>query len=899
MLRVLWARRHAQTLRTARSVQPWRAASHSLSLALPRISSQDSIDHERAPRAPNYSTSIPAVADQTVALLKARRLEDAATVLNRFSKEEDNENFILAVVDRFLAADNRPLDSGTLFAWLGSLPDATTVSSTTFHQVLERLVANRGLDVALVKEFGLLCASKGYHDFVAVHVSPIIAERASAEEFANWEQQRSRAADEFNGLQTPGVVLEEHGQDYASLPPAIPSPPTILQQLEEALPALLSEPATDYDTLFEAHSVEYDQSPSPHTSLTGSLTMDVFEEFVKAGRINEAIPMARQLREMGVSFPVHIPLIAANMFLGWANNLDPHSPWRTTKRKLRGIQDGYLHWLRLIPAANAGTTEQDLQAVEDLLRNVLTLHHPSQYFITTTARLLAQKGYRVKSLERAVDILMRIPNSVPDFVSFVYTLEADLHAMGHKEVDQRLRNVAIHGLASVSRLDPAFRLLQDTLDLGRHYLDDATVQSLIRHVRAVGPEAVKNWEAQLLDLLPSDMHDVYGTPPTFPLTRVLETTFEQLIAAFESNRCPPDVRIMCDFMESCDSAGRRDLPTALLNKAMHVGYNHTSKFLEAEMLVYYKHRRYRALVETVEDHFYYGGGLPLAVVHRWKAPRTYTYITPGPTNGDILKPREHNQPTERLLDPELLRLCGERILPSSKHCNLFWEATFATTLDGQVREWLYKLLLDCYHDARRPAPTDITAPTEATQHVHSPDSFNMMRHLPSRDLFLAITGKMMKATGVDGAATIIRDMVRLGMRPSIEQMQTLLCEYARCNQSETAMALLTNMEAGFGKDRVPLEKRLRNTPKPLVPNVTLYLTLAQVFMDEGHYAAAREVVERMEKNVDLRAIKSPLREFIPVLFQRLDHHERQQVQPEENAVDIDGADGSEEGRANS
>ncbi|KAF6744678.1 hypothetical protein DFP72DRAFT_927672 [Ephemerocybe angulata] len=843
MLGASWAQKSASSLRLARKIQPWRISNRHVALALPKLLLQEVNEHpistgftantisrERS-RAPRYSTAISSVADQAVALLKAKRVEEAAAVLSRFSEPEANEQVVVEVVERFMGSEAQWKDSDCLFTWFESFPDATTASSDVFHRILDSFLDHRGNDLALLRRLGVLCASKGYQDFVSIHISPVMLKHATPVEAADWEHQLSLSAATFKGLQSEKVVLEEDAQDYE--PPA-PRAPTIIQLVEGTLPATLPTPSSEDQLVFEDLSDEYTVFTSPLESAGGmKRATDILVSLVRESKFSEAHALLQELDDLGTPLPPR-PLFDALKSI--AKSL--HSPDAKldadTKSRLR---NWFADYLALIPPAHLSLR------VYRLARTLLQSSQPDLALIEDTVMVLASKGY-TKGTGRLVRFLCSHPNSGFD-VHFVNKVEeslrkarGELDLAGEQELLSEFRGPAIQALGSTGRFDSAVQLLPDP-SISEARLDKSVYDVLLRQIIQAFP-AGSEYESMVLCNIPPTLLNTKN--PGLPSLPISIPDIEALEQAFAPGMPAPHPQAILQIIGDCISDGRTNDLTRVLIKVMSLGPLHISAFIQGEMLYYYRQDNYEAVVETIVDHCYLGGGLPRAVVHMFngKEPRTKTH-------------RFHD---ETLLD---MGRNAKKIWPTTSNCNLLWTTVISQAkLEPHITS-LYNRLVHTIEGAYGLGPR--------TRWL---GGVGLRRRVPNAAAFVPLIDKAIMKIGLKQGDEILRKIVGLGLKPTIAHLSVLMHGYARRNYWRRVLLVMSSLEANIGKGdrlkdggaRLPYGTPKNVNNMPIVPDVAFYVSIARGLMVAGNLEKAKLVARRAPEKLGVEVQSDPYLEAL-------------------------------------
>ena len=667
MLGASWAHRRAAALRLARNAQSWRSSTRRIALSVPRGPLAEAIEHPASPatkaytRRKPYSTQLASAARAATALLEQRSVEEATSLLARFTDDEEHIALVKEIVDNILASGSASRDPKTFISWLEAFPDATSASSNAFHLVFTRLVHHIPDNVPLIESFGVLCASKGYQDFLATHVEPFVTEHASKQELESWKKRVRLAGDLWKGLQEEkGEVLEEAGGEYEVVASSIT---TTLQMVEATLPRIL--PALDLNDalIFEDKTQEYSvftPLAKPVDSTAGRL-----EKLIQEDQLDEAYVLLRDVQTLGSSVPAssvyEIPAMRSLQSLLSA----------TTAEEAAEHETRYLTFLRLLAPVHA---LEPVSSNYSALRKVLMETPLPPPLLMTTALTLASKGFAKNIGKSVISTLYSDPNSTLG-ASFIYELEDRNRKYWETYEPERAgdwtrkvmlicRASAIRCLSAVGRLDTAVELLpDDTADI-RHPSLQPSVKLLLKKIHAT-PKAREEYEWRVLQALGEAAGPTEGSCGS---KAVLEKEHIQWLNNPEFNN--------------------RKL-TRTLASALRTSHTlRISALLAGEMVYYNLHRRSGAVARAFLDHFQYveGVGLP---------PREAVETCLKTTD----RSRYHDM-------GQIKNLIKQKITPGSEHVTSLWIALAYAAQDMDSLRILYQDLL---HATKSPVGPRVSA----------------------------------------------------------------------------------------------------------------------------------------------------------------------------------------------
>jgi hypothetical protein len=780
------------------------------------------------PRGPRYSTSISSAAEQAVALLRENKVEEAAGIVSRFPEGGSDHRLVVEVVDQFLGTSKGVEDSENLFLWLESFPDANSASSDVFHQIFDQLIGHDDGNGSLVRRFGLLCASKGYQDFVAAHVTPVVLRQATDSEAATWGDEVLLAAAEFKGLQgSLEGVLEEDGLDYALAPPTVAQMTSTMQQVEETLPAVLPATSLNEDLVFEEDGPEYVASVTPlYSGSTQSRVDRVMEDLMSGERWGEAHTFLLEIQQTGRLPPAAACTTAIQTLLDQL--LDPTIP---SEDKLT-TRPQYLDWVRALPPALSHENVPFAKHLVDILFRPDISVSP---LARDTAVALASRGYLFSIVPHIIRIYCTHPDSrIP--TAFVDALEKNNREFNQeyhptyaeertRSLHLKIRSSIVRTLATFGSFSHAMRFFPERSE---GFINGYEV--LLRQIRASGPAAAP-YEKIVLSRIPERPDPTYAPLPD---EHSLAAQYDWLSDAFVTEKPSPHPMIILDFINAFQASNYPNSHplTQLLNKAMVAGPLHASAFLYAEMLYYYREENYRAVLETTNDHAFLGCGIPRHVVEtlRWR----------------MEKGKSRVESSYRFHENKSLKI-PYKIWAPSPMCNIFWHTVAAKTLNRHSLrnqyDWLVKTLEQvkiAEHDGRLRAPGAKS------------------RLYPNGDAFIPFMKKFMEAKGPQAGTAVINDIVRLGLQVKTTHFSELAHAYAMSGAPGPAFTILRKLEAGFAtikkmkegekepKERLPYGSPQNVNTLPLVPDVHMFAYLARAFIKTGRIEDAETVLSEMD-----------------------------------------------------
>ncbi|KAF9446681.1 hypothetical protein P691DRAFT_673028 [Macrolepiota fuliginosa MF-IS2] len=716
---------------------------------------------------------------------------------------------------------------------------------------------------------GRALARKGYKTLVEDEVLPIAGNILDNAVFVSFEQELAQSLADFvarANSTAPGAVdhsevFEDISEDYTSVIAAsAPPPPSVLEIVETSLPQVLPAPDPADRSVFE-DEMDDDYAgyqPAAHHPQRQS-PADQLQQLVQNARYDDAFHLLTELQHLHIDVPLsHTYGTIALEALQRPFN-DNYTPEDQSKL--------FATWLSLIPPAHEFRGPNNLQNIQHTIMHASLTNIPLVMLFCT---ILTSKGYSGLVGSRELAVVMRFGSS--DVVrQHIQDLEAANSAYWKTHQPRkaasktayfsgRIRDHAVRYLAYSGKVEDAIALIQGCSS--NVQLSTYTYDKLLRTIRDImnpsyakyisrieslrdgvaGPSHQARARALQADAEDAAMAAQLRTAAADAYTGTLPETLRYLKRALRKAEHNPHPFIIADFLERYLATGRTRAPTLLLNLAINSSYHSTSIFVFAEMLYYRRMGQHHLMIQTFINHFYLSG------VPREDVLRFYH-------EAQRLQSPSRDGEREEMAEPTLTRICtfSPSHLPRGKawpmkiHCNLVWHALVALTPTYPELQNLYTKLRAFF---RRGGPTHPTAPhTHALlQPLLPPPSW----HQPiDYAAFTPFMRRFMRHSGPPGGERIIRDMMELGVQPSVYHFTELAGYYARMGLVEPVMVLLDSLETSSGLlNRTP-EPSTSNTGATVYtipePDLVFYISLMRGFIIsksvEGFEAVHKRLLE--------------------------------------------------------
>lgn len=669
------------------------------------------------------------------------------------------------------------------------------------------------------------------------------------------------------GVESQTSVFEEVSEDYtAVMVESKPPPPSILKLVKTTLPSVLPEPVADDPSVFEERDSDYiTYAPAEQAAYSSTHAL---AQLVTDHRYEEAYSLFVELRDLGVVIPpsrVYEQAALASL------RVHEGSPEEYVSR--------FADWFSLIPPAHLATSPRKFEEARRVILQTPIINLP---LVTSMALILASKGYADVISIHAAPLIIRYASSqmsrefLDDFMQ-AHRLYWNSHRPQDapymvKKTFTNVRGMAVRALAFSRRLEEAVALLPDphnsTFRLTRY-----TYDVLLRGLRTTRELKVKQHIPLVMTLrnqestsvpaphhtsdphadlsenagLPHHTSDLLADlsrnaglmseikfPAPIHVSDNLAETLRYLKNGLSSNADIPHPYTIVNFFAEYLFTGRSRALALLLQRSIRSSYASTSAFLLAEMLYYWKLKQHSLVIQTFVDHFYLSG-VPrddvLTCYNRMKHQqeefsRQYHVST-----------EEEKAPPHRVCtDGNGIVLPRGKLWPSAQHCNLVWHSLVAIAPDDATVELLYHKLLEVAADGHSAEPNGLQSIEPLVTSVNV---------TTSSGAFTPFIKRLMFASGASRGATIISDMLSLGLRPNVYHFTEIAGQYARMGDAPRAFLLLNKMEnqSKDGTAGSATTEEQDNIFPP--PDLVMYISLMRGFIIARNLEGALEVDRRL------------------------------------------------------
>ncbi|KAJ7485361.1 hypothetical protein FB451DRAFT_1027530 [Mycena latifolia] len=661
--------------------------------------------------------------------------------------------------------------------------------------------------------------------------------------------------------ETSTDIFEPPSPEYKRVYERLSQPSAdILTQVFRSLPEMLPEPETDSMSIFEDKShIDYAASsfaPALPISSTQSLEILVAER-----NYEQALRVLDELVEFGTEIPFSYSYEEAAMF---AIKTPAH-----TQAEIEDQVHRFKKWFSLIPTANQSRP----RTFRRLRRRIMSTPLTSLRLIMEFGLITAEKGFANTTHHSVIRVVAMYGN--PDVtIQFIDELrrrnrtflEGSSKSANADIMDRKLHvdivGVAVKALANAGHFDHAVQLLPDPLETTFH-LTHYTYSLLIRKLRKTrdarylphlkfleehksearlrndtpapppSPERVAKLRAnseteaarRMEDFTAEDIHLASSFVSRAPqrvrnLAAALHTLKKGFRSISPSHR--PHPLTVVRFFELYLGSGRtRAIP--LLRNFVLRGTFGIHSYIFAEMVFHERSRNPDLVIQTFVTHFYLVG-----------VPRD-----------ELLKRLDV---MER--DPETAYIWAaeplQKLHPSPAVAALVWRALLEVTREERGLTDLYAKLLR-FGDLRAER---LSALYPGVPLLRPPPRWKTGVDPAA---FTPFVRRICQAFGAERGALILKDMLDLGIKPTIHQLTELAMEYSRTGDVAKTFRVLdqarphgVDPDSNVDDEVSPRRSAVRSHLIPRVDQV-FYIAIIRGFLLSNQLAAAKEVERRMHE----------------------------------------------------
>ena len=712
---------------------------------------------------------------------------------------------------------------------LESMPTDDVERMAAFRKLKPELVKHPRSNLLLMIQLGVGYASIGYGTLVRQELSPIIKYFATPEQLAQFELEIDTLPSDAERLcESADRIFEPKTSIYdlsimsdnssTTKPVAKPAEGSSFERTDIDRTSYYPEaekPYEDLSEVFEEDGEEYAMmqpivSTADHASTQST---GVLQKLVQDGLYNQAYAFLKEVQGVGAAIPSSFlyeqPAIAV-----------VSDPETSAEEKL----ERFTAWFSLIPPDHIAPHISDFA---ELRRLLLQSHLIQLPLVMRFGLLLAEKGYADRLSVTIIPLVLR--STTPEVGRFFldnfcqanerYIIDPNNQiatsraAFRIKKTTTNVLGQAVRALAYSGRVDEAIALLPDSKN-PTFKLTTYTYNVILQRLWSL-PEGIRQKNIDLIKQLRSSSQTCVKAPPETTdgrevelsslvdqftadpidfgndLVAMLRYLKKHIVTKKRSDTAHPITIV--NFISMYLATGRTRALKMLLDKALRKSFFATSNFVLAEMLFYRRLNLSHLVIKTFLDHFWMSG------VPRDEVLLRYTRIKANIDNYDPSSGED--PPLQRFypFDPSLTLRRG-KVWPRMVHCNLVWDALVELTSGDRELRQLYSKLISFAEHGSDLSQAGLIGNTE---------EIPISRHWKTAVGAASFTPFMHRLMCYQGPAfgvRILRDMLQLGILPTVYHYTELCGFYARQGDVHKVFLILDGME-----------RRLRRLMPPELP----------------------------------------------------------------------------------
>ncbi|KAH0835948.1 hypothetical protein J3R83DRAFT_9873 [Lanmaoa asiatica] len=605
--------------------------------------------------------------------------------------------------------------------------------------------------------------------------------------------------------------------------------------LQTPSPASLEIETMPYPTahpdasVFEPMSEEYASVSMPGShQFTPLSSSETLASLVLKGNFQAAESLRKEMISHHTPIPRDVLYLRAAL-----HAITERRPRGSAKERL----DAFEAWLSLAPDRH-----EEWQSFHDIRQRLFrSMDHLNLTLVYRFGLVLASKGYY--SGNAAMQVVSTLARYTQLSVVGRYLREAENASQGYhskkgtvppSDLLSDAYSLAVRTVALGGKGEAALSLISVAQSRGIH-ISDFTLNIVAKHapdqqmvidrIRAVYP----SWSLQ-----DTNSHSVRVKCETIPAGHsadiaVLAARLRSLRIAIRSPS-PPSPRALHSFITSYQALGR----TRALTFLRSLAYRHSPK--SASIWAFTEMLHHRSRREPIRVLFVFSRHFHLVGVPR----KTLLSLIRGTRGQQAWKERVK----QWVVSPCLM---NEKLWPSAYHTALVWEAILLLSPKTE-KERLYNLLLSLVRESKRqepgwdpPRPRQVPEVNQARLQL-PPDTYDAAHFSP----FVSSWARSSPAK----AASVLRDMVHLGIEPSMIQWSIVARGYAQHDDPPIALRILDRLE--------DIERRKKDDAgSPSDVLLGIYTNVLRGFVIAGDIQHAREVERRLVDRLGYQAGERP------------------------------------------
>ncbi|KAG6900474.1 hypothetical protein C0993_010193 [Termitomyces sp. T159_Od127] len=653
---------------------------------------------------------------------------------------------------------------------------------------------------------------------------------------------------------TDRSIFEVDGKEYAEIHPT-PQTLSTMSYIDAKLPLRLPDPVVSDTSIFEDSTSDICKHEYVAVSMRVSLrkppssTSQTLLDLIRREKYEEAWPLCQELLNSDIEIP------KSNLY-GYAVLAVLSSKKLSEEEKVRRCEV----WLNLIPSARdpeAGDTN-----FKWLRRGVFQFLQPTMTFVFEFSLIMASKGYAEYICPDAMIFITRFASTrvalrfVKDILDCDLSYAVDEHPEGGgslqerhekkrlrrlRELAHRVQRPAIETFARSGKFHEAMSLLptpRDPFRLGTGTYD--LLLSLLRFAPRSYPGYIERVEKLRMDplysihtpRLPSNdrtsmpgkrilLEEELDPQSSFYMGEALAVQLQSILDSMRISKpsVPELVTFFSDYLES----GRTTAICRLRHYVLKQNWPLGGIFLYAEMSYYLDQELYLLVLQTFANYFYFSG-----------IPEKEVFAA--------ISSLDKSGHPAYLVKPSVT---SRRWIPTESHSDLAWHALARSALPGHGIGRLYDRFIEYQTGIR-----DDNIPENATRLSFPP---SIQRPL-SPSLFTVFISRMLNIQQPGRATEFFRDMVKLGINPTIEHYTLLATFYLHAGDIQRAFSLVDYLEQAHPVElqktiEISLEKLHRLYPEPGIPTPdVIYYTSILGALAEREYLEEGKRIRQLFHN---------------------------------------------------
>ncbi|PPQ73752.1 hypothetical protein CVT26_011872 [Gymnopilus dilepis] len=716
---------------------------------------------------------------------------------------------------------------------LASYPSKSDASILPTLQRLRNAIVNAipgrpGLDI--LTDLGIAAASKGHVEWAKQEVMPFVESLGTEQMIEAFKQKLSVFAEASKPVSaSQETVFEDASEDYvAAAPLDLAQKPSIEQIIQQSLPAMLAEPASADESIFEdSTDLTYSQPLTKVASLADShqdnLSPAYLRHVLHKQEVDKAYTLLKEMKELGYKIPLD-------------------SYFAITAKKIAFRQSAFtpeaanqlVDWLSLVPEQD-GRTAYELRAIGGHLAD---LTGAGLSLLARVCVLYASKGY-VLETDPMMNILChglrdeRLLDFVREYeAAYVVYYKRKARSSKHPDVVIAFtRNFVIRLLGGTGRHDEIEHYLPWN---GEFTLNPSTYAHILLYPIS---EETRNRITDLLSKLKGE-HNRGDT-----LKKIIVQSMEgfkdfrtdlvggmkYLKECVDTQSKIPHPHTVSHFMDAYLATGRVHGLSTVFRRALKGNRTIARTFLLGEMLFYRNRSHPTLVIETFVDHF-----LTMGVPEQLLL-RRYNLIL---SRREEYNPaKDETPPLSRFLDLDRETIRGRKMIPLTLHCNLVWEALIFTSPPDAI-DGLYQLFLRAAQERDPQRKSKSTRSQGADQ-----DTLDPPMAQPSS--FMPFIRRLADLKGPEIGLQIIQDILNLRLQPHLPVYTEVAGRFAKSGKVEETYKIVQQLESRQHIEHV-LPNGNKTRVRPPAPDFVFYVALLRGFVLSRKLEAAEEIVRRIQ-----------------------------------------------------